>query len=484
MGVIDGETAGTVMQLTGKGVEISADILKAFLDWLINIRHNYLENVLASEKIKQTKADNELTGENIKLAKEMRRTMDAKMAVQEGKVLISAQTLSKSGEPIMAGAAALTEQQQKEFAILAKRYGLTYTLIKNDYDPSNKKIIMFMQKDVHKVKDITDRMTENAQVREIDKRIDLLKSKGMENLTKQDYLDLAQLEDLRDSKIAGPINILNKAENEKTFEEISGELKAGQQQGSQPMTFERALNHITSRDYSSKEPYYLAERLNPNKYIQMDSARENFAGEDYTKTDYSIYQDGVKVGSYDDGRFEGRVYGGKDDYWKNLKDTMKIAGDFSDDVLIFRTKGEFDQYVSAYNISVERAQNQEMSQTLYDVGAYFDETAGEARDFQSEELIKELANQDNLTEDECLRIAKAIVIADQIKIVKNLEILDNEEARVNYLMRSVEPNTRKEFYLTDRLNLIQTEQEKYKELGKEKATLYNKLCSMEAISEL
>ena len=481
MGVIGDDAPGSVIQLTGKGVDITADILKAFLSWLVNLRRRHLENVLAIEQSKTAHEQGKMLSEQNTLIKNMRMTMDAKMAIQEGRGLISAQALTKSGEPLTAGATALNAQQQKEFARLAKKYGLTYTLIKNDYDPSNKKIIMFAQKDLQKVKDITDRMTENAQIREIDKRINNLMAKGTENFTKQDYQDLTDLEDLRDSKITAPIDILNKSGNEKTFEEISGELKKEQQKlGADPMTFERALNHITSRDYSSDESYYLVERTNPNIHIKLDSKRENFDGEDYTKTDYSIYKNGEKVGSYDDGRFEGR----QSDYWKNLKTDMKRVGEFTDDVVIFKTKGEFDQYAAAYNENIIRAQSQELGQTLYDTGAYFDDSVGEARDYQSDELAQDKLRQPDISDNERLRLNKALVISDQIKIIRNIEIIQNEEARINYLLRSTAPNTREHYYLTERLDLLKTEERQFKELGQEKALMFNKLCSVEALQGL
>ena len=466
MGVIGDEATGSVIQLTGKGVEITADILKSFLNWLVNFRRRHLENAFLSEQ----------SG----MYKSARKTMDAKMAIQEGRGLIKAQELARSGEPLIAGTTSLDARQQKELARLAKNYGLTYTLVKNDYDPAGKKVIMFAQRDLQKVKDITDRMTENAQIREIDKRIDLLKAKGAGNFTKQDYQDLANLEDLRDSKIAAPIDMSNKASIEKTFEEISGELKERQQFGTKPMTFDRALNHITSRDYSSDESYYLVERTDPNSYIQLDSKREVFKGEEYTKTSYTIYRDGENVGIFDDGRFEGR----EDDYWKNLKDTMKNAGHFTDDVLIFKTKGEFDQYVAAYNESVERSQNQELGQSLYDAGAFFDDSIGEARDYQSDELVQEILRRTDITDDERLRLSRALVISDQIKIVRNLEILQNEEARMNYLMRSAVPDSREHYYLAERLNLIKAEQKNYRELGREKALQISELCGVEALQGL
>jgi len=489
LSVIGDESASSVMGVMGKSAEITADLLKAFLGWLVGIRGRYIENDLKKHQMDQLAgqaklqaAQSKLFGQQERMLKNMNDTMDAKAAVQEGRGLVEAQKLYKSGEPLTAGATALNPQQQKDFARHAKNYGLTYTLIKNDSDPSGRKIMMFAQKDLQKVKDITDRMTEDAQIKEIKRRIDQLKAKGAENFTKQDYQDLANLEDLRDGKISAPIEALNKAGNEKTFEEISGELKEQQKLGTEPLTFDRALNHITDRDwYVSDEPYYVVERTNPNNYIELNSKREkDHIGRDYTKTYYGVYVNGEKAGNWDDGRFDGRPPG----YWQDVKKSMQSAGQFTDDVVIFRTKGEFDQYVASYNKSVEQAQTQNLGESLYDVGCYFNDAVGEAIDYNSDEQVGELLKNGGLNGDERLRLSKAAVIADQTKIAMNLDILDNEEARINYLLERTAPAPRDAFMLQRRLDAVNEARDQYKALSVEKALLREKLCSVEALKEV
>lgn len=110
------------------------------------------------------------------------------------------------------------------------------------------------------------------------------------------------------------------------------------------MTFDRALNRITENDFSKDTPRFVCERTNPGKYIEMHSSYEEFAGEQYTKTRYAVFKGEEKCGEFDDGRFRGR----KPDFWQRTKNAMKRAGGFSDDVVFFNEKSEFDHYKALY----------------------------------------------------------------------------------------------------------------------------------------
>jgi len=484
--VIGDETANASLGLMTKGAEITADLLKAFLGWLINLRSRHLENELKRESTNAAKTDNAVKSEQLKMMKTLNETEKAKQAIQEGRGLVAAQELYKSGLPLSAGATELTPEQQKDFAKYAKSFGLTYSLIEGGEAAGNNKLILFPEKDLQKVKDITDRMTQDAQIKEINRRIDALKAKGVENFTKQDYQDLIALEALRDHKMTDPIQALNNAGNEKTFEEISGEYLEQRKLGTQPMDFDRALNHITERDwYASDEPYYIAERTNPTNFIEINSRREkDYLGHEYTKSYYSVYADGEKVADLHDGRFEGRKKG----YWQSVKDEMREKGSFTDDVVIFTSKGEFEQYAATYNMSVERMQGQDYDATLYDVGAYFDDSIGEAVDYETGRTLQDMLNGgdfgDKNQAEERLRLTKGLLIADQIKIQKNLQILETEETKVNYLINNTSPAPRDLMYLQKRLEEVQREQENFKEIGKDKASQLKKLCGVEALEAL
>ncbi len=106
------------------------------------------------------------------------------------------------------------------------------------------------------------------------------------------------------------------------------------------MSFDKALNRITERDFSKDTPRFLCERTDPGKYIELHSSYEEFEGQRYTKTKYTVYRDGERCGEFDDGRFRGRTA----DFWQKTKDGMKQMGRFSNDVVFFDEKADFDRY--------------------------------------------------------------------------------------------------------------------------------------------
>lgn len=112
------------------------------------------------------------------------------------------------------------------------------------------------------------------------------------------------------------------------------------------VSFDRALNRITENDYSKDTPRFICERLNPDNYIELHSSRDMYKGQEYTKTKYTVYKAGEKVGDYHDGRFEGRDRA----YWANKKAEMKAAGEFSDDIVFFDEVQEFNHYRNLYSM--------------------------------------------------------------------------------------------------------------------------------------
>lgn len=112
------------------------------------------------------------------------------------------------------------------------------------------------------------------------------------------------------------------------------------------VSFDRALNRITERDFSKNTPRYICERTNPGRYIELTSKLEEYNGESYTKTNYSVYKDGEKIGEFHDGRFDGR----QRSYWQKQKSQMKEAGGFSDDIVFFDEAGEFNHYRKLYDV--------------------------------------------------------------------------------------------------------------------------------------
>lgn len=140
------------------------------------------------------------------------------------------------------------------------------------------------------------------------------------------------------------INVLEKSEGR--ISNLTEFKDAAEVKKQLSVSFDRALNRITERDYSKDTPRFVCERLNPNQFIELNSSRDMYRGEEYTKTVYTVYKDGEKIGDYNDGRFDGR----QKSYWSEQKAKMKMEGNFSDDIIFFDEVKEFNHYRSLHNL--------------------------------------------------------------------------------------------------------------------------------------
>ena len=124
----------------------------------------------------------------------------------------------------------------------------------------------------------------------------------------------------------------------KTFEEAAEKMKEYSQD------LEGSLNRNTDKNFARDTPYYVVERMNPKNYIRILPQEDVFHGQRYTKSTYSVYADGRFVEAFDDGRFEGRAY----KYWPSVKEAIKNAGGFSDDLVYLGRQEVFDAYSTLY----------------------------------------------------------------------------------------------------------------------------------------
>lgn len=123
-------------------------------------------------------------------------------------------------------------------------------------------------------------------------------------------------------------------------------------------TFERVFNHNTKNDYSRDNFYIICDRLNPLNYIKVISTREEYAGEEYTKSSYEIYKNNEKVAERDDGRFKNRPR----NFWYQLKLEMRELSELGDDNIIFEDEDNHAKYVEAYKKHIERNSQNERKQ--------------------------------------------------------------------------------------------------------------------------
>lgn len=139
-----------------------------------------------------------------------------------------------------------------------------------------------------------------------------------------------------------------------SFEELSERKKA------YVKNVAEAFNKLTINDYSREMYYYCCDRKNPYNYIRMKSEiARDLSGEEYTKTEYTLYRNNEKVENADrpDGVFtDERVKGWNSGKWIKLRERMvELAGLSKDDLIMFYTEKGFHNYQEAYERDMGRS---------------------------------------------------------------------------------------------------------------------------------
>jgi hypothetical protein len=119
-------------------------------------------------------------------------------------------------------------------------------------------------------------------------------------------------------------------------------------------SFGKSLDRFTDGALKAKRPVVVVDAEDPAKRIELSAVTDVFNGKSYLKTTYEIYQGDDLVGTFDDGRFDGR----SKDFWTNLKEKMQETGGFSDTMLRFFSE---DHYEAWRGLEAERGKDQEMS---------------------------------------------------------------------------------------------------------------------------
>lgn len=473
-GEFGNETATAALKLQSKAIEA----LMKFFKFLLERQEKKINAEIQKERLYDVKLKK---GERL-----------AKLKV-EGKVgYVKAKLLQKTGDPLVAIKINLNDQQMKDFARLAKKYGLLYTSI-SDTRKSGEKVHTFYvrEKDLQTAKIITDRMTEELQLKSFDDAINEIKAKG--ELSEKDLADIKYYEKCKDTILKNGTREFNDENAEIIFNDVCGEMQ------DKALSFDKALNRFTDRDFSRDEPYYMCERTNPTSYIELRSTLDEFAGEQYTRTDYRVFKNDVeqtadlslrKDGQFTDERFSGRPKG----FWQSIKDDMKSKGGFSDDVVVFNNKAEFDKYKQLY---IESAKQNEIHENR----------SGEYRDYSSinEQLKKHLdefnadVNSEGIaidkgtqkildiadakTHEESLRIAESILIAKQLQNYKKMAEIELAVAMDKQSLETVS-NEQDARDLTSKIAVAEKELQSRVETEHELSTARNQLSGVEAVYEI
>lgn len=128
--------------------------------------------------------------------------------------------------------------------------------------------------------------------------------------------------------------------------------------------FESAIQSVDGK--ITENPVIICERTNPNSYIKVTGTQEEYKdGRPYVASLYEVYNNGVKQKSqeFKHGEFLHNCDGdGKNSseagevHWDNMRAEMKDKGQFSDDILVFKSEKEYGEYLATFSTNREQAE--------------------------------------------------------------------------------------------------------------------------------
>lgn len=115
--------------------------------------------------------------------------------------------------------------------------------------------------------------------------------------------------------------------------------------------FTATINKNASRDYSRNESYYIVDAINPNRFVELTSERNE--AQNRTDTIYKTYKNDELVYECNDKIPADAAlrYNGWNPEWNQIRESIKTAGGFDEnrEYFIFNNKEEFSMYKSFYD---------------------------------------------------------------------------------------------------------------------------------------
>lgn len=254
------------------------------------------------------------------------------------------------------------------------------------------------------------------------------------------------------------INDYNAKQSNALFSEMCEEKKE------QSLSFNDTVDRFQCEGWSKEEPYYICKRTDPDNYMVVTSELDKYNGNEYTKHNYEIFVDDKKVlnssredGKWTDERFDNRPQG----FWKNTKENMKIAGEFTDDLVVFYSEKEMLKYREAYLKEVAIHKNvtpiyEHDNESFKDFSGVINNLKEQLNRYDDigtyENGTFVIKTDDNLTKLPNLkdsRVVEATIISKQIYNFEKMNYLANEIAssELQLKVNSQSEHTGSDFYL-------------------------------------
>jgi len=414
-------------------------VLEAILQLINKIYEVHMkapERKIAKYKLKEAKTEDE--------KKEAIKKIDGKTGY------VNHEMLKKTGEPLTATGIYLTKEEIKEFNAIAKRQGLLFSAVSNaQLKADGEKAFLLIEcrtNDLELLKSVSNRFNDEKRMGAIDKRMAKIFSKGEENLTAQDYVDLKNLTQQKEDIQRTYTNTLNTQMQDTVLQNVYDDSKL------KPMDIGEALNRLTGREIDRDQYSIIADAHDPSKVIKCHGYEDKDAetGKPYIKTEYEVYHGDECVLKTHDGRFEGRP----SHYWAQEKAKLEKAADFSGEYYKFFTPQEYQDWAAHVNeqnrdelSEMEKSpETKDYDKCRQDAYRKLEENGAQMKDgvvcdIQSGKRLSEYVKDPNLTPEQKAQAAESMVIGRQLSSYDNIEGLRNHLDYVNSQLILAKPGS-------------------------------------------
>lgn len=374
---------------------------------------------------------------NAKTAEERKEAIK-KIDSRTGKV--NHDLLVKSGKPRTMCGIHLTKEEIKDFNAICKRQGIIFSAVSNiQMRKDNEKAFLGIEcltTDLEKMKEAVEIFNAEKRQKAIEDRIGEILSKGKENLTEQDYINLKELGNQKENMQRTYCDMVNQDMSDAIINNTYDESKL------KPVDIEEAINRITGRALDKDQYTIVADAKDPDKIITCHGYNDvDPEGKSYIKTDYEVYQGDELKFKTNDGRFEGRP----PHFWESERSKIANAADFSGTFYKFVNREEYEKwatYVKEQNAEIGvpdiefsgvnkdyfgmkkslEEQLDKYGMTLQN-GSLCDKESGVPLWYMD---MHQHGMKDKIAPEDKMRVAESIVIGKQIENYEEIHMLQNE----------------------------------------------------------
>lgn len=308
-------------------LSLGAKVIEALLRLLDKLYQAYLD-----------KGRRELTQEQLASIKDDKERKQALENLNGKAGLVNYEELKKSGVPLSSFNLYATEQEMQQIGELCKRGGILISGMTDDTKMKNGEVAYCLcckTEDLQAFKDIVNRAENEVRIENGYKRETEILSKGEENLTDADRVELNKIRAEREEIQRSSCRDMN----DKTTDSVVENVVTGGKEN--PITIDKALDHYCGGGLDKKNEFSIvADAQDPSKFIRCHGEDAEFNGKAYTKTTYEVCHDDKVLMTTHDGKFEGRPK----DYWQQQKDAMQEAGQFSGTFYKFYSEDEYREW--------------------------------------------------------------------------------------------------------------------------------------------